>query len=193
MPDTSEFTPLETAIVALLTSGDAKPIRGTTRFQKMAFLLAHMPGTPELREEMGFEALHFGPFSEVLGDTVKMMQEADLVSVTGPRPKVYSLAPNGATAAAAAKSRNPKVFEESERLKVLLLDVPQNDLITLVYELYPDYAEESEIKGIASENVDAIHVGDSELGDNQPLHVVSKKGKSYEVVRRGRELVIRDA
>ncbi len=158
----------------------------------MAFLLAHLPGTPELREEMGFEALHFGPFSEVLGDTVKMMREEDLVTVTGARPKTYSMGPAGTTVVEEVKATNPTVFEESERLKEILLDVPQNDLIKLVYELYPDYAEESEIKGLVSSNVEAIHLGDAELGEGQALRVVSTKGNSYEVVRRGRELVIRN-
>ena len=69
MPDAPDFTPLETAVLAILRSAKGKPVRGRTRLQKLAFLLAHLPGTPELREETSFEALHFGPFSEALNDT----------------------------------------------------------------------------------------------------------------------------
>src|SRR2546421_8187169 len=97
----SGYTPLEMAVLALLTNGERKDLRGRTRLQKMAFLLAHLPGTPEIREEMAFEALHFGPFSEVLDDTVKMMEEANFLSVKGPKPRAYHLTQEGLEAARA--------------------------------------------------------------------------------------------
>ncbi len=192
MPDAPDLTPLETAVLAILRSAKGNPVRGRTRLQKLAFLLAHLPGTPELREETSFEALHYGPFSEALNDTVKMMAEADLVSIAEGRPRGFVLTRNGARIAEQVRKSHRELFKESERLVDILADVPQNDLIALVYELYPGFAKESEIRGIRSTNVDAVHVPIEVLLKERTIELSSTKGIKYEISVDNNRLVLRE-
>ncbi len=181
MPTESDLSPLEVAILALLSDKRGRPIKGAIRLQKLAFLLAHLRGTPELRQDLDFESLHFGPFSEVLEDTVSMMASADLLEVDYHKPETYKLTDEGLKAAADARRETPGVFEESGRLKAILAEIPPEDLIALVYELYPDYAAESELKGIETANVEAVHVPMRDPRLREGLLVFSKKGTTYRV------------
>src|SRR5438445_4056357 len=121
-----------------------------------------------------------------------MMAEAELVSFAEGRPKGFVLTGHGRRMAEQVRKSCPELFKESERLVEILADVPQNDLISLVYELYPGFAKESEIKGIRSANVDAVHVPLDELLKEKTIELSSTKGVRYEISVDDNGLVLRE-
>lgn len=186
-----EFTPAEDAILLLLLAGDASRIKGATRLQKLVFLLSRQPAQEELREDLDYLALTYGPYSEVLDDTLDMMAGGGFVKVEGHRPRIASLTEVGLRAALSLSEERGDFFRAASELKFVLNDIPQKDLLALVYQLYPEMAKESALADVTSPNVEAIHLGLDELKeDNGAVRLKSSKDRFYQVRREGEQIVI---
>lgn len=156
-------------------------------FEKILFLLTK--AQPEALEDIDqtFEGYKMGPYSEFVDELNHNLEDLGLA-------KKMDLTPEGRALA-------PKLEHEADLMQVvtslkqtleLTKDFDVNDLLYLVYRLYPEFAKESEYPEEArSHRLEHFSVPISTIKEGGTLTVTSDKGSSISVERRGGKLVLK--
>ena len=169
---------------AIYRIGDLKAKRKMSKikFEKLMFLLAKM--YPSELEEISdtFEPYAMGPFSEYLDDDgLGRMEDLGLI-------KDYKeITPEGLEIAKQIIQQDENLKEIDKSLKQLieiLSPLNDNDILYIIYNLYPKYAERSQVKNMArSENFETYEVDLNEIskGPSEIIEIKSDKGNRLKI------------
>lgn len=129
----------------MLEASRETPIRGKLWFQKEMFLLSQ--SIPELAEELDYEPALMGPLSDALDWNLDQLEAVGLLEK---KDSAFILTDSGRECARLASDRmGAPRREQAAELKELLNDLSKDELLALVYSLYPDMTVESdELKGL---------------------------------------------
>ena len=121
-------------------AGNGQPVRGKLHFQKEMFLVAK--NVPDLADELGYEPALKGPMSEALEWNVDQLESAGLLRRDG---AAYKLTDFGRRCAEqVAREVGLQTLELIGDMKELLNDLSKDELLAVVYFLYPEMTVESE-------------------------------------------------
>lgn len=120
------------------------PIHGKTRLQKEVFLI--WKHHPEVSSDPGFFPYKFGPYSQVVNDSVNALKRRGFIEEkTG---KHYHITESG-------KNR---ILQKAKNLNISLNDVAERKtrwdewmnrgIMTYVYRMYPQYAIQTEVASL---------------------------------------------
>lgn len=143
-----DMSELQKYIVLLLNANDNSLIKGNSWFQKELFLIAK--NVPEVEEEASFDSDMYGPWSENAKEQLDELEMDDVVSKKGKKMWLSELGVKIATELI-KKVPNDRLVMISE-FKVLLNDLNDSELLTLIYFTFPEFTEESLIKDEIDEN-----------------------------------------
>ena len=137
-----EMSNLQKYIVLLLHANDNEPIKGNTWFQKELVLIAE--NVEEIGEEASFDSDMYGPWSENAKEQLEDLEMDEVVSKEG--NKIW-LSPLGKKIAARLQKEVPEEhIEMISDFKELLNDLPDEEVLTLIYFTFPKFTEESLVK-----------------------------------------------
>lgn len=144
------MTDTDFAPVILLYTRGRKRIEGTTRFQKLVFLLQEETDTIP---KYSYRADKFGPFSPDLAMSLdalirKGYIERDVrTNEAGNGKYVYSLTNEGIRLGQSLvrKDAYNSLFKQSERVKKRYNNWSLDQLLRYLYEMYPGYTTETEL------------------------------------------------
>jgi hypothetical protein len=134
--------------LCLLYVDDQLPIEGMTRFEKLVFLTKEevlKKGKEEV-PEFTFEPDRFGPLAVELYDELDFLKSCGFVSPTPQNG--FAITESGKRYfESKVKARiSPKIVEKIEQLKERWAKQDLSDLLRYVYQKYPDYTVNSEIR-----------------------------------------------
>jgi len=151
--------------LAFLLFHHADEVEGTTKLQKLFFLLEQESAFNEVYDdvEIEFEPYKYGPFSEQIYDELEMLilwdvieeeeMDTDVDSIRDESDKSshankrFTLTEKGEKVASEVnRSLDDDIEEEFEEIVDEYLDMSVDDLLEYVYKQYPDYTTKSEIK-----------------------------------------------
>ena len=131
-------------ILLLLVQGEGgqrynKPVVGRTRLIKELFLAKLAYGLKEIEYE--FIPYWYGPFSaELYADLVELKDNRLVSGNDSPGGEILSLTPSGVKAAQAIERvAGASVLRKLRDCKVTYNSMPFEDLVTRVYERWPEY------------------------------------------------------
>lgn len=140
-----DIGPVGIAALGLL-SKNRYGLKGETRFQKYAFLLDKMINDEELDEDFNFIPHDFGPWSESLRDILDRLQNYELVNKIPNTKPNYILTVKGESLLHDIQKRYSKLLETAEIISNDFRNFSDDDVISMVYELYPNFTTSSMIK-----------------------------------------------
>ena len=124
----------------LVHARHGEPVRGKLHLQKEMFLVAK--NVEELADELGFEPALKGPMSEALEWSVDQLESVGLLTRD---EAAYRLTAQGEDCAELlAKETDSKTLLMIADMKELLNDLTKDELLAVVYFLYPEMSVESE-------------------------------------------------
>ncbi|SDM50627.1 Protein of unknown function [Halogranum gelatinilyticum] len=151
--------------VAFLLFRYADEIEGTTRLQKLLFLIEHESEFSNLYEDITFEfeSYHYGPFSEGAFDALEFLislgaieeiesdEDYDYIRDSEDRSnhagKKFVITEKGRKISQELDAvLDPETKEDLETLVEKYNDLELDDLLEYVYEQYPEYTDKSKIK-----------------------------------------------
>jgi len=127
---------------ALLLAGanEGEPIKGKLWWQKEMFLIEK--NVPRLADELDFEPALMGPMSEALEWQIDQLESVGLIELEGHNFKLTDLG-NSCLETLMGEFGHDQVSMVSE-LKAFLNDLSKDELLAVVYFLYPDMNIESQ-------------------------------------------------
>jgi hypothetical protein len=127
----------------LLFHGAGKPV-DRVRIQKAMFLFAQRSKASD-HEKYEFEPYDYGPFSAAIYSDLARFEAADLIRREGSaRSPAYSLTTIGREAAGRLAAAVPtERLSYLQQVRAWVLARSFNQLLTDVYDMYPDYAVRS--------------------------------------------------
>jgi uncharacterized protein YwgA len=137
------------AILTLLAANDNASINGRIMLVKQIFIMAKEI-LPELSDPMHFFPYQWGPYSNVVANTVNQLVDDELISVEKDgREDVFSLTPAGMKAAEKATKSLPKDAKlDIAKMKHTTQEVGLRRVLQFIYSNYPQYAVHSRGKEI---------------------------------------------
>ncbi|MCL2141495.1 MAG: UPF0175 family protein [Methanimicrococcus sp.] len=138
----NDLSELDVTILQLLAANEKEPVKGQVAYQKEMFLIANY--CDRIMEETDFEAHNFGSHSEILENSINMLEQNKLVKTDG--QKIF-LTDFGEQALLKSHSKIIVENEAIEDFKELLNDLTDDEICLIVYALKPEYAAESIVKG----------------------------------------------
>ena len=160
----------------------AKRKMSKVKFEKLMFLLAKM--YPSQLEEINdtFEPYAMGPFNEYLEDDgLGRLEDLGLIK------DHKEITPEGLEIAKQNIQRDDNLKEIDKSLKQLikiLSPLSNNDILYITYNLYPKYAERSQVKHMAkSENFETYEVDLNEISKrpSETIEIKSDKGNRLKI------------
>lgn len=146
-PDPSELSGTDLTL-SLLYADNQQPIDGMTRFEKLVFLtkeevLAKQRGAGS---DFTFEPNRFGPLAVELYDELEYLNSSNLISKTA--ANVFQITDLGKRYFESKVSKRvpSKTLEKIQELKKKWDRQDLGALLRYVYQKYPDYTVNSEIK-----------------------------------------------
>ncbi len=133
------LNPIQKYALLYAEAKDREPVRGRLWYQKGLFLFAQK--SPELAEELAYEPALMGPLSDSLEWNLEQLEAIGLLQKTD-----SSLIPTVLGDECARILREEVERSELERveeIKDLLNDLSKDELLALVYALYPEMTAES--------------------------------------------------
>lgn len=134
------LTPIQRYALLYAGASGGEPIRGKLWFQKGLFLLAQK--NPSLSEELGYEAALIGPFSDSLEWHLGQLEGIGLLESQDSRFRTTEFGDRRAQLLREELTQDE--LRQIEEVKDLLNDLPKDELLALVYALYPEMTSESE-------------------------------------------------
>jgi len=128
---------LQNVILALLAI-DNKPIHGKTKLQKMIFLLSQI--IPELKEEVSYEAYDYGMYDSAVEDALDLLESENLIVVSESNEIRLMDKNSGEEALKSLEIYKDKIRE----IKEMYNDLTEDEMLAIVYTLFPEYAKYSE-------------------------------------------------
>lgn len=187
MIEPDDLTVNQKAVLLTLASLPKRYQHDRRFFEKILFLLTK--AQPEILADLDqtFEGYKMGPYSEFVDELNHNLEDMGLA-------RRMDLTPEGRALA-------PKLELEEDLLQVVrslkqTLDLTKefdvNDLLYLVYRLYPEFARDSEYPEEArSQRLEHYSVPVSNVREGESLTVSSDKGSSLSVERRGGRLYLK--
>jgi len=160
----------------------AKRKMSKVKFEKLMFLLAKM--YPSQLEEINdtFEPYAMGPFNEYLEDDgLGRLEDLGLIK------DHKEITPEGLEIAKQNIQQDDNLKEIDKSLKQLikiLSPLSNNDILYITYNLYPKYAERSQVKHMAkSENFETYEVDLNEISKrpSETIEIKSDKGNRLKI------------
>jgi len=141
--------------LALLALNEEEQIEGITRFQKLVFMA--QKETPSLQtESYEFDSYDYGPFSKELYDDIDRLVRNGYIDRSveetgnGNEKHIYSITEKGRNyirqILESETGRDDLAVEELRQLKEEYNEMPILQLIRLIYNRYPSYAEDSKLE-----------------------------------------------
>lgn len=127
---------LHKIIVLLCHAGGGEPIRGKARMQKLVFMLSHRYGGGR---EMGFEPGAHGPYSKMVEEETRHLEEQGILSSDGR----IEITKTGRKAAEAIANWESDMLEIVERYKEMFNDMSEDEILAYICATYPDMAKSS--------------------------------------------------
>jgi len=160
----------------------AKRKMSKIKFEKLLFLLGKMHRS-ELEEiNNTFEPYAMGPYSEYIEDDILgPMKDLGLIR------DYKEITPQGREIAEQILQHDEALKKIDESLKILintLLPLKDNDIFYLVYNLYPDYAERSQVRDMAkSEIFETFRIDLKKMNEKSGniFEITSDKGNKLKV------------
>jgi hypothetical protein len=180
----SDLTETQKAVVATIAGLPRTHQSNRVLFEKVLFLLAKSvpEELPDLEES--FHPYKFGPYSEFVDEQILQLGDLGLLKDT-------ALAPAGRELAAML-TREPSFLPIASALARVLDAIEGfsvDDVLFLVYRLYPDFTTESEIRDrVRSPVLAHFSVDLDRVSEGQSMTVTSDKGISLNVRRKGGKL-----
>ena len=109
-----------------------------TRLQKIGFLLGKVLC---LDSEFGSESHHYGPFSQDVLDSLDMMAEKAIV-----KSDFNELTEYGKEIVEYMIRVEPHIWSKASQLAETFKDIRGDQILNIVYDLYPEYTDQSKIK-----------------------------------------------
>ncbi len=184
-----EVEDLDASRMAVLLTLDAlPPAKQKTRliFEKILFLLTkNLPD--ELKDlNATFEAYRFGPYNEYADELIDGLDAAGLVEDGVPTDEGAALARK-----VRDSGRGAQIAHELEGIVNATREMSTDDILYLVYSLYPDYAQSSEIRGrIRSYRLEHFSISVDELSEGEVMVVRSDKGSRLRVEKHGNRVLL---
>jgi len=145
-------------LLFLLKANNNEPIIGITRLEKLLFLIREeiLKGTPLEGDYYVFEPYKYGPFSTSIFDDVQLMEDMGYMSKEELKDgqTIYSITKKGIEKVDSILERSPdklrRYLEEIQnKITAIKKDknsIPLRKLLAYVYQKYPDFAINSEIR-----------------------------------------------
>jgi len=146
-----QLEPLEKGIILLLYAPGAlgkygEPVTGKTRLVKMLFLMGKEVDVNNLVDSKMFLPYKYGPYNEQIDGAIEELEGNELVSRTG-SPQRFELTLEGAKLAKQVWAS----LSEAQKQRLFLLKkqysrMPLSQVLSYVYNKYPEYTVASEIR-----------------------------------------------
>ena len=116
---------------------DSEPLKSKIKVQKLLYLFSNV--FPDFGKLLEFEPHLFGPYSEIVDNVLEDLLTLGFLKKSG---HSYMLTEKGQEAFNSFKPRK-ELIDVMNDFKDFLHDLPDNEILTFVYVLYPDYISES--------------------------------------------------
>lgn len=139
-------------LLLLLYVNNREAIVGTTRFQKLVFLLQER--IEDLNKKYEFEAYDYGPYSTTLHNAIDELVDDGLVTeiteetASGNEKRIYRITEKGVQYLSdefSADDVDKRMKQKIHKIKSRYNHIPLLELLDRIYEQYPDYASNSKI------------------------------------------------
>jgi hypothetical protein len=188
MVDAQDLTVNQKAVLLSLAALPPRFSHDRVYFEKVLFLLAKSDPVDLADIDATFEPWKIGPYNEYVDEVLTGLQDFGVV-----RGDRMALTPAG-EAVAAALSKDPEVVRMRENLSTIVSAIGSfsvDDLLYLVYELYPEFAGKSEVRESArSEKLEHFSVQANKVPEGETISVQSDKGGRLKVRREKDRLLI---
>ena len=138
---------LHNIILALLVV-DNEPIRGRTKLQKMVFLLSQI--IPELKENVKYNPYNYGMYDENVDTALEFLESENIIKrIEEPIDnekyiEIFELLDKSVGEEALNKLK--QYIDYIKQIKEQYNDLTEDEVLAIVYTLYPEYAQYSEKK-----------------------------------------------
>ena len=159
-----------------------------TSLQKIVFLLTKSYPNDLNRYNNDFVPYDFGPYSEEVEEDVAWMQT---IGVLDYQLKVREENNNLITQ---IESLNPEIIDHVDEFMTGFIDLNRDELLYIVYNLYPTYITSSKIVRKVNKLVkfESFKIPLSKLEETQTLQIVSDKGNVVSVRLENGKLIVKD-
>lgn len=187
MVNRDDLTINQKAVLIALSSLNEKGLHNRIYFEKFLFLLSK--SLPDLLEDLAdtFDAYKMGPYNEYADEIIDGLKNYNLMSSS------TELSEEGKKLAEELKGDKEilPVIKKTNELDETLKGFNVDDILFLVYNLYPDYTTQSQISNnVKSHKLEAFKFNINNIDNGNIATVTSDKGHKIKVRRIGDELVI---
>ncbi len=175
-----------------MLSKNPEGVRGDTRIQKYAFLVDKLIGSDELDSEFGFIAHDFGPWSEALADILDRLENYGLVKKKQNRKSEYRITDRSMAIIEEIERSRSQYIRAAETISKDFRRFTDDEIVAMIYDLYPDYASNSFIKekmlSCGSSDFFVVPI----VQENTVSRIVSRCGRRLTVRRLGTKITVRE-
>jgi len=181
--EVGDLDSVQEALLLLIGATGSGILSTELRIQKLGFLLAKSLQDEELDKDFDFVPYDYGPFSENLDSAIDLLGSQGYLTKDDDR-NVYRVTAEGKKIAELLARKNTHRAQIAKDLVEYLGKLHTDDLVGVVYELYPEYARSSVI-------LDRLKRRRSY--DSVTVPTTSAKGEQSHIVksRLGRKLVVK--
>lgn len=137
-------------LLDLIAADNHKPIVGRTKLQKLMFLIQNqvLGDTLYKKDHYIFEPYKFGPFSVEILDDIELLIDLKLIKKSDEdENEIFEITEIGQEKLKTIRSNIPqKILDQIEEIKKQYGKLPIQKLLTYVYQRYPEYTINSEIR-----------------------------------------------
>lgn len=130
-------------LYAPVDSREPEPVRGKVWLQKEMYALSKV--FTDLEEDAGFEAYHYGSFSESVEEVKDQYENSKYVD-RGRRDEIQLSAKGRALAAEVWGSASEEERQAVLEIKEVFNDMSLDELLLYMYQTYPETAENSSVR-----------------------------------------------
>ena len=172
-----DLSDVEKSALALVGYSKGGRMDGDTRVQKLGFMAIKSSGNKDLDNDFDYRPHNFGPYSENLDYGIQQLIDYGLVAPIGKPPK-FVLTDDGKRVLNEIEEEDNVLADHIREMVKDLEHLSNDDLISIVYELYPTFTTNSIIvdKVKFCKRSDAIHVPLAKLKEGGKVAVTSRCG-----------------
>jgi uncharacterized protein YwgA len=189
--DLDDYSDIALVAIMLIGTSEDHNIDHVTRIHKMAFLADKIIGDSDLDDDFDFDAHYFGPFSENLEDSLTKLKSWGIIRKSNASSKGSSLTDVGEKLLTMASEKYNGIYTLCCQLNNDLKNLSTDEIIKIVYRLYPNYTTESIIKDnlVKTNNVDSFSIPPQ---GNGSTNITSENGAIYSINYDGDTITIEE-
>jgi uncharacterized protein YwgA len=187
--DLDDYSDVALIAIMLIGTSENNKIDDVVRIHKMAFLADKIIADPDLDEDFNFDANKFGPFSENLEETLTKLKNWGIIKPSRlSSSKGSELTEDGRRVLALATEKFQGISQLCLELNDDLKSLTTQEIIKLVYRLYPSLTNESIIKNnlVHSNKIDSFSIP---ISGNGTHTILSENGTKYNVQYKDENIV----